>query len=286
VTLRETLVVSDDEAGVRLDDYLAARFGTLSRMKIRQAVLNGLCRVNGEPAASGDRLSAADRVEVELDPSAPNAMQPEEIPIEIPYEDDWLAVVNKPAGMLVHPTRGVKSGTLANALAWHWNRNAAPSEVVRPVFVNRLDKPTSGLVVVAKSEGLQLTIEKRYLALVAGAVEQDQTIEAPIARISEERPHWQVSPNGKASTSRLRVIERGTKMTLVELSPLTGRTNQLRIHCAHIGHPIFGDREFGGPDADRLCLHASHIRFKHPKTGVIIEVHADLPTEIHKIWTG
>ncbi len=282
--------VPAEEAGARLDEFLARRYGVLSRIKLRQAIDSGGCLVNARPAAPGERLAQGDEVRASIDQSIPNAMQPEEIPVEVLFDDAWLAVVNKPAGMLVHPTRGVKSGTLANALAWRWNRDAEPAAAVRPVFVNRLDKPTSGLMLVAKraDAGAWLArsgeLRKQYTALVGGLIEGRHSMEAPVARVSETRPHWRVSSTGKPARSELVAVESRHSRTLVTLVPVTGRTNQLRIHCAHIGHPIVGDQEYGGPEAGRLCLHASALAFVHPETRERLAFESPLPDGIAEIW--
>jgi len=286
-----------DDAGARLDEFLAARLGALSRMRIASLLAAGACAVNGETARAGLKLGALDAVAVTLDAdaSAPGAMTPEAVPLDIAHEDAHLLVVNKPAGMLVHPTRGVKAGTLANALAYHLNQSRAggvATAFVRPGIVHRLDRETSGLLVVAKTQRAlsslsrlfqRRRVEKRYLALVAGRVGEDElTIEAPIGRVEEGVPWWRVlvGEGGRAAETRLGVVERGGRSSLVELEPVTGRTNQLRIHCAHAGHPIVGDAWYGGREAPRLCLHASRLAFNHPVGGAWVEFASPLPAEV------
>lgn len=279
--------VEPAEHGRRLDEFLEARFPRLSRMCLRAAVARGQCCVNGRIADRGLRLRAGDTVQLALDTAVPTGMWPEPVPVEVLYEDSWLAVVVKPAGMLMHPTRNVKTGTLANALAWLWNphlrdpeRGGTPGPAIRPGFPHRLDRETSGLVVVAKnaialrklSEAFsRREVEKRYAALVAGSVALDELeINAPIGHVAGEKPHWRVLEGGKSATTRLRVLERQQAWSRVELEPLTGRTNQLRIHCAYAGHPIVGDALYGGPPAPRLHLHASVLGFRHPETGELL----------------
>lgn len=201
---------------------------------------------------------------------SPLAAAPEPIALDILFEDDHLLVVNKPAGMLVHPSVRERSGTLMNGLLHH----APHAEAIR--LPHRLDRHTSGLMVVTKTaravhsialQFLHRTVEKRYLALVAGIVEPDeQIVDAPIGRDRLARPQWGVREEGRAAQSRLEVLRRGVDRTLLALTPITGRTNQLRIHCLHIGHPIFGDIIYGGPPAPRLCLHAERLGFSHPLT--------------------
>ena len=283
--------VEEAAAGLRLDEFLAGRVGSLSRMRIAGLLARGACRVNGEAARAGHRLRAGDVVEVESDGGAPNSMTPEPAPLEIVFEDEHLIVVVKPAGVLVHPTLGVKSGTLANALAYHLNRGtldegdalinhtSAPEVAppfVRPGLVHRLDRDTSGLLAVTKTQAAlsrlsqhfqRRLVEKRYVAVVSGLLEEDRlTLDAPIGRDEGASPPWGVLPNGKPAETRLRVLERRARRTLVELEPVTGRTNQLRIHCAHAGHAVVGDRLYGGEPHARLCLHAARLSFRHPAT--------------------
>lgn len=275
--------------GPRLDEFLESQIGGLSRMRIRNLIVDGACRINGKTARPGDRLSKGDLIELEFDRNIPTAMDPERIALEVIYEDDHLLVVNKPSGMLVHPTVGVKRGTLANALTYHLNRSALErpenhdnltlTPLIRPGIVHRLDRDTSGLMVVAKTQhALRLLskhfnrrlVEKRYLAAVRGVIRDDvDTIEAPIGRDPALRPRWRVLETGKPSTTRFRVLERHTNSSLVELEPLTGRTNQLRIHMSHIGHPIIGDALYDRDreQAQRLFLHASVLAFHHPIGG-------------------
>ncbi|HKS27918.1 MAG TPA: RluA family pseudouridine synthase [Pyrinomonadaceae bacterium] len=284
--------VGEAQRDERLDRFLASQLGWLSRMRINSLLLQGACRVNSETAAPGRHLQTGDRVEITLDENGPTAMTPEEIPLDIVYEDAHLLVINKTAGMLVHPTRKERSGTLSNALAFHLNRAMLEEQgasTVRPGLVHRLDRATSGLMVVAKTpRSLSILtrhfhrrlIEKRYLALVHGRIEEDElTIEAPIGRDPSAHPKWNVSAGGKPSETRLRVVERRANATLVELVPVTGRTNQLRIHCAHVGHAIMGDDWYAEDTVPRLCLHAAQLCFHHPSGGDWLEFTSQLPAE-------
>ena len=297
------------DGGSRVDDFCASRFGNLSRMRIGNLIEAGACLVNGSPGRAGHRLAEGDLVEVAFEEGAPTAMFPEPIPLEIVYEDEQILVVIKPAGMLVHPTIGVKTGTLANALAYHLNRLRMedsnrlaypgssivnPQALVRPGLVHRLDRATSGLMVVARTPRALTTlsrhfrrrlVEKQYLAFVWGRVQQDSgTIDAPIGRDPDARPHWRVMEGGKLAETRFKVVERQRSTTLLELQPVTGRTNQLRIHCAHIGHPIVGDELYGelpvAEGGSRLCLHAARLAFHHPATGVWMEFESELPGDM------
>ena len=289
-------------AGRRLDEFLAERLPGLSRMHIAGLLARGACRVGGEAAHAGRRLCADDLVEVELTGDVPNSMTPEPLPLEVVYEDAHIVVVVKPSGVLVHPTLGVKRGTLANALSYHLNRELIEESrsvenpvsdratFIRPGIVHRLDRDTSGLMVVAKTQGAlsRLTqhfqrrlVEKRYVAVVGGLLEEDElTIEAPVGRVEGARPPWGVLESGKPAETRLRVKGRGSRRTLVELEPLTGRTNQLRIHCAHVGHAIVGDVAYAGEPHARLCLHAARLAFRHPASNEWVEFASPPPPEL------
>jgi 23S rRNA pseudouridine1911/1915/1917 synthase len=294
--------VEDVWAGRRLDEFLAARLTGLSRMHIAGLLARGACRVGGGAAHAGRRLCVGDLVEVESGVSVPNSMMPEPLPLEVVYEDGQIVVVVKPAGVLVHPTLGVKRGTLANALAYHLNRElideshavenpvSAGTPFIRPGIVHRLDRDTSGLMVVAKTQGAlsRLTqhfqrrlVEKRYVAVVGGLLEADElTVDAPIGREEGARPPWGILESGKPAETRLRVAGRGSRRTLVELEPLTGRTNQLRIHCAHLGHAVVGDVLYAGEPHVRLCLHAARLAFRHPATNEWAEFASKAPPEL------
>ncbi len=315
MTKRIELQITQGDHKRRLDDFLFDRFGGLSRMYLREIVKNEKCEVNGRFENIGYKVKANDFVEIELDLSRETAMRPQEIDLDIIFEDEHLIVVNKPAGMLVHPTHREKSGTLLNGLTFYLNaeRGMRSAEFVsfgdpnnfsgsidsvasnnsfdsafrvphsaftRPGLVHRLDKQTSGLIVVAKTlhshrvladHFKRKLVEKRYLALVEGVVERDQdVIDAPIGRYAENK-HWDVKDNGKQAETRFHVRERFSDTTLLELEPVTGRTNQLRIHCAAIGHPIIGDIKRGGREFHRLCLHAYRLSFRHPTGGEMME---------------
>ena len=281
------LIVSDTEKRMRLEDFLCARFRLLSKMYLREIVRDGHCEVNGRLENIGYRLRTNDFIEIRLDLTREHSMQPQNIPLDIVFEDADLIVVNKPAGMLVHPSHREKNGTLLNALAFHFNhgREGAP---IRPGLVHRLDKDTSGLIVIAKnarahrvlcSHFQRKLVEKKYLALVNGIVVEDEgTITGPIGRDAEVKV-WKLHENGKPAETRYRVKKRLDGRTLLELEPVTGRTNQLRIHCASIGHPIVGDINRGGSKFARLCLHAARLAFRRPKTGARIAFEAPVSFE-------
>jgi 23S rRNA pseudouridine1911/1915/1917 synthase len=260
---------------VRLEEFLFQHFPNLSRMYIRDVIKAGNCEVNGRIENKGKRVSSGDFIEIEIDAERINSMRPQKLPLEIVFEDADLIVINKAPGMLVHPTHPEKSGTLLNAISFHLNNNSSNGHV-RPGLIHRLDKETSGLMIIAKNvrahriiarQFQRKTVEKTYVALVNGTVEEDRgAIDAPIGRFVEEK-RWDVKADGKEAVTNYAVIERFNDLTLLTLEPVTGRTNQLRIHCASVGHPIVGDVKRGGRKFERLCLHASKLIFQHPSTG-------------------
>jgi 23S rRNA pseudouridine1911/1915/1917 synthase len=292
VETRIELLAAPAENKMRLEDFLCDRFRGLSKMYLREVVKGEQCEVNGRSENVGYRLRSNDFIEIELDLSREHSMLPQEIPLDILFEDNDLIVANKPTGMLVHPSHREKTGTLLNALMFHLNRRSEPSALaggpanvdgsafIRPGLIHRLDKDTSGLIVVAKNPRAhrilsahfqRKLVEKRYIALVDGIVKDDAgTITGDIGR-HDERKHWGLKEGGKPSETRFVVRERYANRTLLDLEPVTGRTNQLRIHCASIGHPIVGDIVRGGREFTRLCLHAYKIAFKHPSGGERIE---------------
>lgn len=275
----------------RLDEFLFNTFPKLSRLYLRELVRDEKCEVNGRYENRGYILRSNDYVEIEIDTGRQTTLEPEDVRLDIVFEDREFLVVNKPSGMLVHPTVRVRTGTLLNALAHHLNIDPdSTADFVRAGLVHRLDKDTSGLIVIAKnprshrilcSHFQRKLVEKRYFAVVEGILADDSgTIEAPIGRFAEERI-WNIKEDGKNSISRYVVKERRGDSTLVELEPVTGRTNQLRIHLAHIGHPIVGDIKYGGRAHSRLCLHAFKLELWHPNGGEQLTFELPLPNEMN-----
>ncbi|MFN2411768.1 MAG: RluA family pseudouridine synthase [Pyrinomonadaceae bacterium] len=271
----------------RLEDFLFERFPDLSRMYLRETIRREKCEVNGRFENRGYRLRPGDFLELMIDPRRANAMKGEDIPLAIVYEDASIVVVDKPAGMLVHPSHREKSGTLLNGLVNHLRRSAG--DAARPGLPHRLDRETSGLVIVAKNPQIHRQIARQfqnkevrkfYLAVVDGQLAQSEgTIDAPIARFPE-RKHWDVSETGKASITKFLVLRQSGETSLIRLEPVTGRTNQLRIHLAHVGKPIIGDTRRGGREHTRLCLHAWKLRFLHPLDRRQISFTAEPPFDI------
>jgi 23S rRNA pseudouridine1911/1915/1917 synthase len=282
---RYEFVVEPEYSKYRLEDYLLDKLPLFSKMYLRHTIRDGGCEVNGIHENIGRRLRAGDFVEITLDETRGRAMRPERIALDVVFEDDDLIVVNKPAGMLVHPSHRENSGTLLNAIVHHLNADASDrNSVVRPGLIHRLDKDTSGLVALAKNSRahrilaghfMKKRVGKRYLALVEGIVKENEgDVIAPIGRY-DELNHWSVKADGKYSESRFWVIERRADTTLIEMEPITGRTNQLRIHCEAIGHPIVGDVKRGGREFSRLCLHAWKLEFSHPAGGELVRFSAE-----------
>ena len=277
----------------RLDNFLCDEITVVSKIYLRNLLKREVCTVNGTIKGGGYHLQKDDLVELEVDVSAETAMKPECIPLQIVFEDEEIIVVNKPAGLLVHPTSSQKTGTLLNALAYYINQENVnlnnSNKLIRPGLVHRLDRLTSGLVVAAKTTHAhkllsnhfeRRLVKKKYLAIVEGSLKDDAgTIEAPIGRL-EESTHWNVTTDGKSAITHYKVLEKFSDKTLLELEPVTGRTNQLRIHCAYLGHPIIGDPAYNGREFSRLCLHAAQLGFFHPANNSWVEFQSETPPEM------
>ena len=306
-----TLSVSSTDAGQRLDTFLAAHIEGWSRARLQRLIEDADVLVNGLVAKSSYKLHAGDQIEVELTPPPTTAFAPEDIPLDIIFEDDDLIVVNKPAGMVVHPAAGADAGTLANALAFHFKQLSNTAGAARPGIVHRLDKGTSGLLVVAKTETAHENLAdqfrarevfKSYVALVHGQVEKktDQ-IDQPIARDPRNRIRMAVVRGGRPALSIYRVRKRFERFTLLDVELKTGRTHQIRVHFAWLKHPVVGDEVYGGgrdktvTDAQiraqisrlgRQFLHAEQLRFRHPRTGEEVRFTAQSPDDLQHLLEG
>ena len=290
-TLEFTAAPAD--AGQRLDRWLAGQAGAPSRSALQGLMEAGYVRRNGAPANKKDKLAAGDRITLTLPDPQPIEAQPQNIPLDIVYEDDHLLVVNKPKGMVVHPAPGNPDGTLVNALLYHCRGQlSGVGGVIRPGIVHRIDKDTSGLLVVAKddlthqglSEQMAVhAIHRVYHAVVYGNIRQDAgTIEAPIGRDPRDRKRMAVTPGqGKRACTHWQVLERFGRFTLLACRLETGRTHQIRVHMAHIGHPLAGDPVYGPRSVIRelqgQCLHAKELGFRHPVTGQELRFDSPLP---------
>ena len=279
--------------GARLDKYLAEEC-RLSRSYLQKLIAEGQVRVNEGPARASQVLGAGDRITVTLPPPPPSPLTPEDIPLDIAYEDSDLLVLDKPAGLVVHPAPGHQSGTLVNALLAHCPRLGDAEGSVRPGIVHRLDKDTSGLMVVAKSAAAQASlagqikersITKAYLALVRGRLSPRQgAIEAPVGRHPGMRKRMAVVSGGREARTEYRVMDYLDDYTLVEALPETGRTHQIRVHFSAIGHPVFGDPVYGrrSPLLERQFLHAHRLGFRLPSSGDYREFTSELPPDLRE----
>ncbi|MFN0110178.1 MAG: RluA family pseudouridine synthase [Blastocatellia bacterium] len=291
----------------RLDDFVARELPKISLTRIRRLIAEADVLVNGQASLKGSRLADGDKVSVKIFTAEKSSGTPEAIPLEILYEDDSLIVVNKPVGLLVHPSHSEKSGTLLNGLAYHFWKTTGGA--IRPGLIHRLDRNTSGVIVLAKNERAHRTLSKHfrerwvkkiYLALVSGRVEQDTgEIDAPIGSKEGKDvwPRWQVmneAEGGKSARTIYKVLRRFAAHTLLELEPQTGRTHQLRIHCNLIGHPIVGDPIYRSalsePDAlatqhqiKNHLLHASRLIFRHPAGGKELNIEAPMPGQMRDV---
>ncbi len=304
---RRCIVVDGESAGSRLDSWVAARLA-LSRSRSVRLIEEGRVLVNGVSRRKSEPVSEGDRIEVELpEPRAPT-LEAEPIPLEIVYEDEYLLVVDKVAGMVVHPAPGHRSGTMVNALLHHVRALPASGGALRPGIVHRLDRYTSGLLVVAKhetthrelSEALKARrIRRVYLAASWGHLTRRHLrVDEPIGRDPRDRKKMAVRESGRRAVTRIRVRESWRAAELLDVALETGRTHQIRVHLAHIGHPVVGDADYGagrergvgGPRrawarelaerCPRQFLHAARLRFDHPVTGEPMGFHSRLPPDL------
>lgn len=303
----QLLTVEPDAAGARLDAFVAGQLRDISRTRIQRAIEDGDVLVNERAAKSSYRVRAGDHIEIDLPEPPPVELPPEAIPLNIVYEDDDLIVVDKPAGLVVHPGAGQESGTLANALVYHFNELSGTAGRIRPGIVHRIDKETSGLLAVAKNDITHEKLSeqfrnrkvfKLYVALAYGRVSESRgEIEARMGRSPHHRTRMAVLRGGagRAAHTIFEVAERYPEFTLLRVQIKTGRTHQIRVHLAHIGHPVVGDALYGGGrdnmvrDAamkrevrslGRQFLHSAQLAFMHPRTGERLEFSAPLPPEL------
>ena len=301
-------VVKDEDSGTRLDAYLAAHISGWSRARLQRLIDEEDVFVNGAVVKASHRLVIGDEIEVSLTPAPAETFTPEDIPIDVVFEDDEVIVVNKPAGIVVHPAAGVYSGTLANALAFHFQKLPTRGGAVRPGIVHRLDKGTSGLLVAAKTESAHENLSnqfrsrqvfKSYVALVFGAMKiQEGRIEQPIARDPRNRTRMAVVSGGREAVSLFKVSQSYDTFTLVNVELKTGRTHQIRVHLSWLKHPVVGDELYAGGRENtvqdpqlraairklgRPFLHAERLGFDHPQTSEHLEFTAPLPAELSNL---
>ena len=295
------LTVEPASAGVRLDRWLSERLTDLSRARLQALIRGGLVRIDGATSKAAHRLRGGERIEIEVPPAVEETLVPEVVPLSIVYEDDHVLVVDKPAGMVVHPGAGRSKGTLAAAILAHAPTIAGVGGPRRPGIVHRLDKDTSGLLAVAKTQPAyddlvaQLaarTVTRRYVAVVHGRVRAAEGIvDAAIGRHPTDRVKMAIRPagRGKRAVTRYRVLERFADFTFLEARLETGRTHQIRVHLASLGHPVVGDSVYGKPRArspipiDGYALHAAALAFVHPVFRKAIECTAPIPERIERL---
>lgn len=299
------LVIGPGQAGERLDRYLAGAMPGLSRSQAQRLIEGGRVQVAGRQAKANLALKDGDQVSVELPSPVPTSAQPEDIPVPVLYEDTDLLVVNKPAGMVVHPAAGHSSGTLVNALLHHVDDLSGIGGELRPGIVHRLDKGTSGVMVVAKHDAAHESlarqfadreVEKEYVALVWGLVQAGRRIDLPIGRDPNDRQKMSArSRRARSAVTRITRAQHLRGVTLCQVAIATGRTHQIRVHLSAIGHPIVGDATYGGVKArvpqdlrpllrlERPFLHAARLAFTHPTDGRSMSFEAPLPDDLQQV---
>jgi 23S rRNA pseudouridine1911/1915/1917 synthase len=297
--------IGPEHAGLRLDAFLASQIDGWSRARLQKLIENEDVLVNGKPSKPSYKLREGDDLEIELTATSTIEFAPENIPIDVVYEDDTLVVVNKPAGLVVHPAAGTPSGTLANALAFHFQHLPGG---VRPGIVHRLDRDTSGLLVVAKTEAAlenlsdqfrDRTVFKSYVALVHGRVLSNSgKIDQPLARDPSNRTRMAVVRGGRNALSLYHVRRTFQRFTLLDVELKTGRTHQIRVHLAWLKHSVVGDETYGGGrdntiqdpqlrarirNLKRHFLHAEKLAFTHPVTREVMKFESPLPAELSEL---
>ncbi|MBW4840922.1 MAG: RluA family pseudouridine synthase [Paenibacillaceae bacterium] len=291
-------VAGSADAKERIDKYAKTQLGEdVSRSQIQLWIEAGNLLVNEAPVKANYKLAEGDRVELTIPEAEPAEIEPENIPLDIYYEDGDVIVVNKTRGMVVHPAPGHSSGTLVNALMYHCKDLSGINGELRPGIVHRIDKDTSGLIMAAKNDkahaslAAQLkahSVTRKYYALVHGNVSHDQgTVDAPIGRDPHDRKMYTViERNSKQAVTHFQVVERFGDYTLLELKLETGRTHQIRVHMKFIGHPLVGDPLYGrskGIKMDGQALHAAVLGFEHPDDGRYLEFSAPIPADMEAV---
>lgn len=294
--------VPDSLAGARLDQALAAMFPEYSRSRLQTWIRGGRVQVDGLTPQPKDRVDGGEVVQLDAEPESQSPFEPEDLPLDIVYEDDSLIVINKPASLVVHPAAGNWRGTLQNALL---NHDRVSTSLPRAGLVHRIDKDTTGLLVVARTlmahknlvDQLQArTIKREYLAVVQGTMLAGGTVAEPIARHPSDRKKFAVRDNGKAAVTHYRIVERFPHHTLIRLKLETGRTHQIRVHMTHLRYPLVGDPVYGGRlripagcreetietlrQFRRQALHATQLGLEHPATGRYCEWNVDMPVDM------
>jgi ribosomal large subunit pseudouridine synthase D (EC 5.4.99.-) len=292
------LIVSEESEGIRIDKFLSENLENKSRSYIQGLIDEGQVTVNGKVVKSNYKLKNDDKIALIVPEPKELSVEAENIPLDIIYEDSDVLVVNKPQGMVVHPAAGNYTGTLVNALLYHCDDLSGINGVIRPGIVHRIDKDTSGILVVAKNDRAHNKLAEQlkdhsmtrvYTALVEGVLKADEgTIDAPLDRNLVDRKKIAVVKEGRRAVTHYRVIERFKNSTFVECRLETGRTHQIRVHMAHIGHPLMGDPVYGYKrqrfSAEGQLLHAKILGFVHPSTNEYMEFESPLPNYFKKYW--
>ncbi len=294
--MKKTIIVKD-EANKRIDAYIAS-VEEYSRTAVQRLIKEQKIKVNGKIEKESYKVQEGDKIEIEEEPAKEIELKAQDIPLEILYEDNDIIVINKPKGMVVHPANGNPDGTLVNAvMAICKDSLSGIGGEIRPGIVHRLDKNTSGAIIVAKNDKAHINlsqqiknheVKKTYVALVRGIVKENQaTINMPIGRSKTDRKKMAVDPKGKNAVTHIKVIKRYENYTLLEINIETGRTHQIRVHLAHIGYPIVGDEVYSNGknkwNIEGQCLHAKSLDFKHPITGKDMHIEAELPEYFNKL---
>lgn len=293
-------IVLENLSGLRLDKYLSEAFEELSRSRAQKLIEAGAVCVNGEKALTTKRpVETGDRVSVELPEPEESAVLPADIPLDIVYEDEAVLIVNKPKGLVVHPAPGHTNDTLVNALLFHVPQLSGINGVARPGIVHRIDRDTTGLLVVCKTDAAHQSLAKqleehsitrKYYAIVVGNLKEDGTVDAPIGRHPTDRKKMSVhAKNGRRAVTHYHVLEhlQNGRYTLIECRLETGRTHQIRVHMASLHHPLLGDTVYGSErqpyQTQGQVLHAGVLGFVHPSTGVYMEFQAPLPDYFERL---
>jgi 23S rRNA pseudouridine1911/1915/1917 synthase len=288
-------VVPTDSFLQRLDTYLTGTLPDVSRAKVQRLIEEGRVLLNGKKVKASLRVSPGDTIDVSFPPPELLDLKAEPIPLKLIHEDRWLAVIDKPAGLVVHPAPGHPSGTLVNALLHHMKKLSGVAGPYKPGIIHRLDKDTSGLLLVAKDDVTHRAVSRQfadrsvrrvYQAIVKGVMQQEQgTIAAPIGRDPHRRQRMTVRFGaGREAETRYKVLKRFKAATYVELYPQTGRTHQLRVHLAYVGHPLLGDQRYGvHGGVDRQALHAHRLGFLHPGTGKPVDYVSPFPKDLSQV---
>ncbi|ENQ3104620.1 ribosomal large subunit pseudouridine synthase D [Bacillus sp. 491mf] len=284
------VTVSEEQKNERIDKFVAGVNNEWSRSQVQQWIKDGVVTVNGKDVKGNYKVKTNDEIIVTIPEPEELDIQAEDMNLEIHYEDADVLVVNKPRGMVVHPAPGHTSGTLVNGLMYHCTDLSGINGVMRPGIVHRIDKDTSGLLMVAKNDMahealvnqlVAKTVTRRYQAIVHGVIPHDKgTIDAPIGRHKQDRQSMTVDENGKHAVTHFRVLERFNNFTHVECQLETGRTHQIRVHMKYIGYPLAGDPKYGPKktfDINGQALHAGILGFIHPRTGEYLEFEAPVP---------